>query len=200
MTKEKTIANYLYMANLYIAVHSKLYSKIRQISRDEYNWLEPAILEKCLQRLKDHVDVSGMPEQSIIEYADNESHALTKATLMNHPEMQRQFGDIHHFTFSACVDMITQDIIWELKCTSTITPEHFLQVIIYAWIWRTVYVESKTFKILNIKTGLIYRLESTYEELTDIVVKLLVGKYGVSEPRSDPNFIESCVKQFGTVL
>ena len=31
MTKEKTIANYLYMANLYIAVHSKLYSKIRQI-------------------------------------------------------------------------------------------------------------------------------------------------------------------------
>ena len=36
------------------------------------------------------------------------------------------------YRFTARVDMITQNTIWELKCTSQISIEHLLQVVIYA--------------------------------------------------------------------
>jgi len=47
-------------------------------------------------------------------------------------------------------------------------------------------------KILNIKTGEIMKLESTTEQLTEIVVALLRGKYGNSEMKDDANFIQDC--------
>lgn len=194
LTRDKSIDNYLYMANLYIAIQSKLYSKISQINRTEYTWLDGTVINECMERMNRLIDTVGKHEQTIIDYNDDELQSSIINVLNNHPEMHKQFGIVHRFLFSARADMISDTTIWELKCTMMFTPEHFMQIIIYAWIWRTIYKDDKIFKLLNIKTGQIYRLESTYDELTNIVVKLLVGKYGECQSKSDPNFVEACIE------
>ena len=83
--------------------------------------------------------------------------------------------------------------IWEIKCTSKITQEHQLQVVIYAWLWKILYPEQeRTFYILNIRTGEKQTLQSSNEDLTRIVVTLLRNKYEDVEVLSDEQFITLC--------
>jgi hypothetical protein len=98
------------------------------------------------------------------------------------------------FAFSARIDLMTERTLWELKCTSETTPEHLIQVVIYAWIWRTLNPSSQhSIKLFNIKTGQILRLEAEYDTLMEIVVKLLKGKYEETEPIRDEAFLEQCI-------
>lgn len=69
------------------------------------------------------------------------------------------------------------DTIWELKCTDKIRDEHLLQLGLYAYIYMKM--ESKrtvTSKILNIKTGQVLELVSTFEDL-EKMFHLLVDSY-----------------------
>jgi hypothetical protein len=76
-------------------------------------------------------------------------------------------------------------------------------VVIYAWLWRLTRepgesAESNTnldFKILNIKTGEILRVDATIDELTQIMVALLKGKYGEPVVKTDEEFIADCFYQ-----
>ena len=75
-------------------------------------------------------------------------------------------------------DFITEDSLWEVKCSSHLSIEHFLHIVIYAWLWQCMYPDSdKKFKILNIKSSQVFVLNATMEELTIIIVTLLKGKY-----------------------
>ena len=47
---------------------------------------------------------------------------------------------------------------------------------------------DKKFKILNIKTGELFHLKSSIEQLTRIVVLLIKGKYGEPNILSDSEF------------
>ena len=47
---------------------------------------------------------------------------------------------------------------------------------------------DKKFKILNIKTGELFQLESSIEQLTSIIVLLIKGKYGEPNILSDIEF------------
>ena len=73
-----------------------------------------------------------------------------------------------------------------------------LQVVMYAWLWRIViedieYLSNiRDFKIFNIKTGEIYQLFATMEELNDIVVSILRGKYETIIIKTDNDFITEC--------
>ena len=93
--------------------------------------------------------------------------------------------------------MISETIAWELKCTSEITVEHLVQVIIYAWLWRmrhsyTEVFEDKIFKIFNIKTGEILRLEASPDDLNTIISALLKGRFQDPVKKSDDEFIHDC--------
>jgi hypothetical protein len=66
-----------------------------------------------------------------------------------------------------------------------------LQVIIYAWILECLGT-PKIYKIFNIKTGEILRLDATMDELTEIVVAILKSKYGDKTEINDGDFIENC--------
>jgi hypothetical protein len=43
----ETVNDYLYLANIYVATQEKLYFKLKQIERSEYDWLKPEILSRC---------------------------------------------------------------------------------------------------------------------------------------------------------
>ena len=195
-------ADYLYLANVYSAVQEKLYSKLRQIDRAEYSWITPEMMSRCTARLQEYiVDQEGdggldklLIEQSLIHFVQEEKHTAIEKALYPF------FSYETRFRFSARADLITESTLWELKCTSKISQDHLMQLVIYAWIWRLTNPGlemgasvEKAFKIMNIRTGERLRLEATLDELTFIVVELLKGKYGGTEILDNEDFVQECV-------
>lgn len=194
-----SIEDYLYISNVYIASKEKLYSKLNQIQRDEYVWLSSEVMDKCFERIGDTMEdecvIDGKfdaeIEKTIIHQSDDKLHEKIDDFLC-------EFFPNELFRFTARTDLITRDSVWEIKCTSTLTNDHFLQVVIYAWIWRMVsenvpeFENIKCFKIFNIKTGDIYILNAYTSELNTIMLALLRGKYGAKIPQIDNDFIRDC--------
>jgi hypothetical protein len=181
--------DYLYMANIHVAVQEKIYFKLKQISRDEYNWIPKKIIEQCLTRMKtvigdDCVSLHNI-EQTIIRQENEINHAEIDRILAEKLDIKASFR------FTARVDLLGKEIMWEIKCTSRISIDHMLQVIIYAWILECLGT-PKIYKIFNIKTGEILRLNATMDELTEIVVAILKSKYGDKEEINDGDFIKNC--------
>lgn len=193
----ETVEDYLYLANIHSAIQEKLYFKLKQIQRDEYNWLNGEQIKKCRERLEKvigedcHSEILPSIEEVIIDYSEEEMHKPID-------EFMRPIFGSKRIRFNARVDLITKTTVWELKCTSKITIEHLLQVIIYAWLWKIrggidlVHRGEKQFKIFNIKTGEIMRLSATMEELNVIMIALLKGKYHEEPVKTDEEFIADC--------
>jgi len=185
----ENIGDYLYMANVLEAAQEKLYFKLKQISRDEYTWLTPQLMGKCktrmLQVLKNEISEDTLFEHPIVSYDSEFENELLNQRLS-------PFFENQQFLFSARVDLLTDQTVWELKCTSEITAEHMIQTVLYAWIWRTIHQYPKEVKIFNIRSGQVLRLEATKDELTQIVVSLLKGKYQREPPLPEMDFINEC--------
>lgn len=181
------IEDYLFMSNLYIAVQEKLYFKLYQINR--YDWLTDEILGKCKMRLlevlgKECKERKPEIEKTIIHYMDEEDHDTIDETLSPHFQNRK-------FRFSARTDIITYRTLWELKCTTDITHEHMIQTLIYAWIWRMTRSLPIDVKIFNIRSGAVYRLDATTDQLTNIMVLLLKGKYEDRIELQDTDFVQN---------
>jgi hypothetical protein len=187
-----TIRDYLYYANIHVAIQETLYFKIKQINADEYEWLDETIVYQCKERLRNIIGVEcefapPLIEETILHQSEDAKHK-------NIDVFTAQFFDAHiKFRFTARTDMITEKTVWELKCTSKISLDHILQTVIYAWLWRTLHPgDARDFKILNIKTGEIRKLEAKKEELDSIMVALLKGKYQEISPKTEEEFVEEC--------
>jgi AAA domain len=181
----RTPSDYLYLANLYLAVQEKLYFKMTQISRDEYSWLTDEMVSACIQRLKTAIPDVIAHEHVFIHPKMEEEHAPIDAIL------RPFFGEKIRYRFSARLDLISKTHIWEIKCTQQLSMDHRLQVIIYAWLWRLVpgCDQEKPVRIMNIKGGESMEIRATTEELTRIVVELLRGKYMAPVCLSDTEFL-----------
>lgn len=125
-------------------------------------------------------------EETIIMQSDEDAH-------INIDEFLRDKIDKNMiFRFTARVDIITENSVWEIKCTSNTTIDHMLQVVIYRWLWQMTTEEEKQFKLFNIKTGEIYFLDATDEEINSIMLALLKGKYEKTERINDEQFLQNC--------
>ena len=193
----RSVADYLYLANLYVAVQEKLYFKMTQIADHEYDWLPETVVESCMHHM---------------------THIIGKETLVAnehvlvHPKMETEhvlidqvlrpfFGEKERYRFSARLDLLTKTSVWEIKCTHQLTTDHLLQVVIYAWLWRMIRENGenggmgiddsppKKIKILNVRGGEMLELCATTDELTHIVVELLRGKYATPVTLSDGQFL-----------
>tara|TARA_B110000967_G_scaffold184697_1_gene204350 strand:+ start:9032 stop:11170 length:2139 start_codon:yes stop_codon:yes gene_type:complete len=192
--KVETIEDYLYMANVNLALQESLYFKLNQIGREEYGWLSEEVLLKCRERLRDVISGDSQNKQPIIE--EDIMHMSWEEEHTKIDELLKEdFSEI--FRFTGRVDLITETTLWELKCTSEISTDHILQLIIYAWLYqmRPGYDEEsdkKIFKLFNIKTGELIRLDATIEELNTIIILLLKNRYQKNIIKTDEEFIQSC--------
>lgn len=189
------ISDYLYASNIYIATQERLYFKLKQIEPDEYTWLNRDKVIKCLKRLDTHVlnecrHKIPIFEKVLINNTMDKEHEGIDAILAPY------FNGKTVFRFSARVDLVTENTLWELKCTSKITIDHLLQVVIYAWLWKILVADDRNIRILNIKTGEVLQLNATMEELTLIVVSLLQGKYCPPVVKTDEAFVQDCRNMF----
>jgi len=202
----ETAAEYLRLSNLYVACKERILSKWNQIGEEDYGWLTDDIVAKFMERLDSVIGIECAEQPPLVEHSIIDREMEAETAIMNNilqihlPNMSRSFR------FSARADLITWRTLWELKCTNTITIEHKLQTILYAWLWYVVNtpdinkkrnaqcVNSREVRLFNIKTGEILRLNATFDELTVIVVELLRGKYEKSAAKSNEEFLLECDK------
>lgn len=186
-------SDYLFLANISVAVQETLYFKLKQIDRSEYNWLSDQVLENCKARLNRVIgeDKNLRIEETIIHSGDDTRHRRIDEFLATH------FGADTQFRFTARVDLITSDTLWELKCTSKISIDHLLQLTIYAWLWKMQANDEsavRNFVIFNIRTNERLSLNATMEDLNTIIVILLKGKFQKQEIKTDEEFVNDCIE------
>jgi hypothetical protein len=192
----ESISDYLYVTNVSVAVQETLYFKLKLIERDEYNWLNENIVNSCRERLNNIIGIECKTtrpriEETIINSSNDDDHNEIDALLEPH------FDSTTRFRFTARVDLITEQTVWELKCTSKLSLDHLLQTIIYAWIWKIRNpTDEKAFKILNIRTGELLQLNASIDELNSIMIILLKGKYQQPIIKSDEEFITDCISKY----
>ena len=186
----ETIADYLYLSNILQATETKLYSKLKQIQPDEYNWIQDDVITQCFQQLDSIVgqdcktDSEWIPEKTILYSSADEDHLEIDQTLSEF------LKDDYTYRFQARIDLLTDCTLWEFKCTSKISIEHMLQLVIYAWIWIHVYKTPRKFCLFNIKTNELWELNATSPTiLTKIVVELIRSKYKYDE--NNKNLLET---------
>jgi hypothetical protein len=199
-----SISDYLYLSNIVSSLQENLFFKIKQIEKEEHKWVTDEIAYECKERLRKTVgiDCQNTPpkiEDYIIIASNDEQHKIIDEVLKPYNINEKLFR------FTARMDIITENICWELKCVNKLTLEHMLQLVIYAWLYKlrsdkdgySLAEEDeheKIFKLFNIKTGEIKRLNATIDELTYIVVELLKVKYKTCSPKTDDEFLNECNK------
>jgi hypothetical protein len=171
----KTPLGFTRLSILYISLMEQLYHKINQITHQ--NWLTKAMVEGCFTALEKHVSATAKYEQEI----DCETYAF--------PE----YGEIR---MCGRMDTVDDHTILELKCVDALTIEHKLQLLIYAWMWKNTCEAdsgSRVFKLVNMRTGEVLRLNATSHLIQEAMNVLVHNKYSKLPEVSDAEFIESCV-------
>lgn len=175
-TIENKIEQYVYLGIMYISLKEDIYHKVNQISK--YDWLNEDMVDTCLEPLKKYlIDEKMLYEEAISFECDT-------------------YSEFEPIIISGRVDAIDNETIWELKCVDSLSLEHFLQLTIYAWIWKHNYKNSykkRKFKLLNMKTGELYELIETSDLIEKIMKMLFDFKFGDKIDLNDDEFIESCL-------
>lgn len=195
--KCENMSDYLYLTNICCAIKEKIHFKVKQITH--YGWLAPDTIQRFFERMNrvfgedcfdDGGELDASTEVSII--SNDLDHTKIDQTLAAHMSALNDEGVTELFRFSARVDVVIPGGDWELKCTSDLTSDHFIQVVIYAWL-RRMTTGTRMFRIMNIKTGEIRRLDAETDQLTEIVVLLLEAKYRRNKVHTDEDFMASLV-------
>ena len=189
--KIESIRDYLIMANINLSIQESLYFKLKQIEYEDYIWLNDDIINECKTRMRNTISMDCRNErpyieQNIITTTDEEQHMRIDM------EIEKYISD-KKFRFSARADIITETTLWEIKCTTSTTTDHLLQLAIYAWIWNMTSNIKKEFKLFNIITNETYKLDGPIDDLNLIMRELLLSRFSVNIPKTDDEFIQSCV-------
>jgi len=195
--KIESVKEYLFMANINQAIQESLYFKLKQIEPDEYVWLSDDTVDACKNEYRrvigpDCQNKAPKIEEYIIIGSDDASHKYID-------EFTKDIVENKVFRFSARADIITENTLWELKCTSKLSTDHMLQLVIYAWLWK---LKNKVreqeeeverdFKLFNVKTGELMRMEGNMEDLNNIMKALFNSRYNEIVPKHDELFISDC--------
>ena len=146
--KCETMNDYLFMSNVLNSVQQKLYFKLKQIHRHQYNWLSFETIQMCIDRLEGvlNIDDTMEFEKQIIHHSFEEYHKKID-------EILRPYFSDFFIRFTCIVDVISNDSLWEIKCTSSLSIEHKIQLVLYAWICEALGFSKNTTNYLILKQG-----------------------------------------------
>jgi hypothetical protein len=176
------VKDFVYLGLIYVSLSEKIYHRINQITK--IDWLKQKEVVQCLELLKKYLPNKTKYEREIVF----ECH--------NYP----QYGII---VISGRLDAYNDEIVWELKCVDNLELEHYLQLVVYAWLWRQAFLEekgSREFKILNIRTGQVDKLDTTSIYIDEIIKILVENKFGTLSKINDEEFITKSLKHREIIL
>ena len=169
------ISKHLFIGNIYIALTEGILSKLYQT--DNYDWLTAHNVDVCHLNLSSNIDKNIQYEKEIkYSYEHN------------------MYGDIE---INGRIDGYDDKTVWEFKCVSTLSLDHLLQLLIYAWMWEKTLVHSygkKNYKIINIRTGEIKQLVYQDYFVDQIMELIFINNFELKIETNDEMFITKCKK------
>ena len=166
-------SDFVYLSILYISLTERIYNKINQITN--HTWLKNRMITPCLETLEKY-----LPKNTKFE---KEINYECKKFL--------EYGTIY---INGRIDAYNDTTVWELKCVDSLSLEHLLQIVIYAWLWKEVAFNTKgnrKFRILNMRTGEIKELDTTSPYVEEIIKILFENKFGKISQNDDNDFINN---------
>lgn len=168
---ENKYEKYLRICNIYVSIIEQIHNKLNQI--DNYDWLTDVMIDSCHKNLSKYIDKNAVYE---IELGDNGYYEY----------VSNKYGCIK---IHGIVDAMTDDSIYEFKCVSELQLDHFLQLILYTWIRKSLYNCNKKAYLLNIRTGELWRLKYDNYIIQNVIDVLLSNKYNNKTLDTDIEFI-----------
>lgn len=188
------ISYWLKLTNAALSI-DKYHHKVQQIPDNAYTWLEQKELQKAYSRL--HNEFSKYQTfYSEIPY----THKYNKDLPDLKTDLPYYDTNIpENLEICGRVDVITNDILFEIKCTHEITLEHKLQLIIYMYMMnhnidlghKDNKLEAKInhYRLFNIKTNEIIEIANEQNIIDDIVYALVSYKFRLPSNMSDDEFL-----------
>jgi hypothetical protein len=172
-----SLSDYLRLTNIYQSINTNCHCKIAQI--ESYTWLTQEAVDECHASMSKYIDIDQNP---VFEYPITDvKYAL------------KDFGEIN---LNCRLDAVDDTAVWEFKCVGDLQLEHFLQLVIYAWMWKQAEYEtngSRKFFLMNIRTEEIHELDTTSPYIEEAVEILLENKYKLREKISKEVFLKQCL-------
>jgi hypothetical protein len=174
----QTMDDYIRMGIMYISLKEEIYHKIAQINR--HDWLDRGLIQPCFTFLSSLIDTASALYERGLECVNT------------FPD----FGKVH---FIGRLDVFDAHTVFEIKCTQTLSLEHKMQLLVYAWMWKqqtdSFYSATpRDFKLVNIRTGEILRLDIGSRFITDAIHILLENRYGKKDVLNDAEFVDMCAR------
>lgn len=184
------ISDYMKLALLHETSYNGYHFKLAQIAN--YDWLTDKMVSSCVKRIEENIDYRNEDNIQIEYVLEGNKEEDMEGVAYQH----REFGKL---IFKGRVDIMTDEAIWEIKCVDELQIEHYLQVILYEFIWSILCDREdkpkKKFYILNIRTGevkeLIVNNMNSYL-IQDVINTILSAKFGRSKSITNEEFLEKC--------
>lgn len=180
--KDNEYAHFLCNGNIYVSLNQKLRSNLKQV--DKYNWLTKPIVNTCCKNLATNINENPVYEKKIGNSGTEQERFFRFTSLI--------YGNINVRNSVDCYDDLT---LWEFKCVTSISIEHILQLIVYAWIWENSMQEKygdRTFNLLNIRTGEKINVKYETKIIDEIMEVLFENKFGSKPKITNQEFLEKC--------
>ena len=168
----ETIDDYLRLSNIYSSYRSGFIFKLEQIKN--YGWLTQDVVEPLLAILEKTIGTENL----LFEY---------ELRLC-----EFKWGSVSNINVTGRTDVLSRDVLWELKCVDSLKSEHIIQLALYAWIWRLTRSEHRRFCLHNIRTGEVLEITGV-ENLEHIAGIILDNNFRKAHLTADEEFIRKCL-------
>jgi len=163
-----TCDHYLHLCNAYQAKMDGYHGRIAQIKK--YSWLDIDLVNACHRHLDQWVKYDDLVFESNVGVEDI---ATNYGTLI----------------MDGFIDAVNIDTVWEFKCVDALQLEHFLQLVVYAWLYKKKFINDKTFRIMNLRTGEVKQINYDENIVNKIMDLLIAHKFSCDKKLSDAEFL-----------
>lgn len=179
--KDLSLTDISYLTVAYDALRTGYIVRLNQISN--FSWLEQRQNEvrKCSEILEIEINKSGIKEAKEVLFETDITVPMTVCG--------------SDFVIRGRMDIITNDHIWEIKCTKSLRPEHLIQLAVYAYMIslkdRSNWFNYR-YQLLNVLTGECVILDPSsnlYSLVYMLIYEKCIRKY---TPKTDQQFISDC--------
>jgi len=165
--KYSSLEQYVYYTMIYMSLTSGVINNLAQIV--DVSWMDDQIVDECHRLLSEELSDCCVYEVPIV-------YDCTTYT---------DYGTI---SLSGRMDAIDRNTVYEIKCVESLTLEHYLQLIVYAWM-AIKKGKKYEYKLINIKTGEVRLLQQNRFLIDDVMLLLFKNKFGENKILTNDEFL-----------
>ena len=179
---DQSISSKVHKVLIYNAIMNRESFRLAQIKK--YDWISESQLSTCVQNAKQNLNLTKGSE---FEHVINMRHCCDRCLICC--TTKRDFGIAMHIY--GTLDVVTDLAVIENKATTEISLEHFLQLVVYRYLWTVFNPDiNKKFILYNQLSGDMHELSATDKQIMEIMDVLIKSKSQEACQIPDKEFIQ----------